>query len=41
MEYRELYQKQIKENKDLKSQISILETILRTYIPEINKKEEK
>ncbi len=40
MEYRDLYQKQIQENQDLKNQINILETILRNYIPVIEKKEE-
>ena len=40
MEYRELYQNQLQENQDLKSQINILETILRNYIPVIEKKKE-
>ena len=40
MEYRKLYQNQLKENHDLKTQIKILETILRNYIPVIEKKEE-
>ena len=40
MEYRELYQNQLQENQDLKTQIHILETILRNYIPVIEKKEE-
>ena len=40
MEYRKLYQNQLKENNDLKTQINILETILRNYIPVIEKKEE-
>ena len=40
MEYRDLYQKQIQENQELKNQINILETILRNYIPVIEKKEE-
>ena len=40
MEYRELYQKEIEKNQELKSQINILETILRNYIPVIEKKEE-
>ena len=39
MEYRELYQKQIQENQDLKNQINILETILRNYVPIIEKKD--
>ena len=40
MEYRELYQNQLRENQDLKSEINILETILRNFIPVIEKKEE-
>ena len=40
MEYRQLYQKKVQENQDLKNQINILETILRNYIPVIEKKEE-
>tara|TARA_Y100000590_G_C15442832_1_gene909548 strand:- start:13 stop:153 length:141 start_codon:yes stop_codon:yes gene_type:complete len=40
MEYRELYQKEIEKNQELKSQINILETILRNYIPVIEKKDE-
>ena len=40
MEYRELYQNQLQENQDLKTQINILEIILRNYIPVIEKKEE-
>ncbi len=40
MEYRELYQKEIEKNQELKSQINILETILRNYIPVIEKKNE-
>ena len=38
MEYRKLYQNQLKENYDLKTQINILETILRNYIPVVEKK---
>ena len=38
MEYRELYKDQLQENQDLKSQINILETILRSFIPVIEKK---
>ena len=41
MEYRELYKDQLQENQDLKSQINILETILRSFIPVIEKKKEK
>jgi len=40
MEYRKLYQDQLKENYDLKTQINILETILRNYIPVVEKKKE-
>ena len=40
MEYRELYKNQLQENQDLKTQINILETILRNFIPYIEKKEE-
>ena len=40
MEYQELYKKQLQENKDLKTQVNILETILRNFIPVIEKKEE-
>ena len=39
MEFRELYQNQLQEIQDLKSQINVLETILRNYIPVIEKKE--
>ena len=40
MEYRKLYQNQLKENYDLKTQINILETILHNYIPVVEKKKE-
>ena len=40
MEYQELYQKQLQENQDLKVQVNILETILRNFIPVIEKKDE-
>ena len=40
MEFRELYQKEIEKNQELQSQINILETILRNYIPVIEKKDE-
>ena len=40
MEYKDLYQNQVQEIQDLKNQINILETILRNYIPVIEKKEE-
>ena len=40
MEYRDLYQKEIERNQELQSQINILETILRNYIPVIEKKDE-
>ena len=39
MEYRELYQDKVRENQDLKTQINILETILRNFIPVVEKKE--
>ena len=38
MEYRELYQNKIQEIQDLKSQIHILETILRNFLPVVEKK---
>tara|TARA_B100000315_G_C14329040_1_gene474395 strand:- start:379 stop:504 length:126 start_codon:yes stop_codon:yes gene_type:complete len=40
MEYQELYQKQLQENQELKDQVNILETILRNFIPVIEKKED-
>ena len=40
MEYRDLYQKEIEKNQELQSKINILETILRNYIPVIEKKDE-
>ena len=40
MEYQELYKRQLKENYDLKTQVNILETILRNFIPIIEKKGE-
>ena len=40
MEYRELYQNKIQEIQDLKSQIHILETILRNFIPLVEKRRE-
>ncbi len=38
MEYRELYQNKVQEVQDLKSQIQILETILRNFLPVVEKK---
>ena len=38
MEYQELYQKQLQENQELKDQVNILETILRNFIPVIEKR---
>ncbi len=38
MDFRELFKKQLKENQDLKSQIDCLETILRSFIPFVEKK---
>ena len=40
MEYRELYQNKVQEIQELKSQIHILETILRNYLPVVEKKKE-
>ena len=40
MEFRELYKNQLQENQDLKSQIDCLETILRSFIPFIEKKDD-
>ena len=40
MEYRKLYQNKIQEIQDLKSQIHILETILRNFIPVVEKRRE-
>ena len=40
MELRELYQTKVQEVQDLKSQIHILETILRNFIPVVEKKKE-
>ena len=41
MEYRKLYITQLEQNKELKVQIGLLETILRNYIPIIEKKEDE
>jgi len=40
MEYSELYKSKVEEIQDLKSQIHILETILRNYLPVVEKKKE-
>ena len=40
MEFSELYKNQLQENQDLKSQIEILETILRSFIPFVEKKDD-
>ena len=40
MEYRKLYQNKLQENQDLKTQINILETILRNHLPVVEKKKE-
>ena len=40
MEYKKLYQNKIQEIQDLKSQIHILETILRNFIPVVEKRKE-
>jgi hypothetical protein len=41
MDYRELFKNQLQENQDLKIQVNILETILRNFIPVIEKKEDE
>ena len=38
MELRELYQNKVQEVQDLKSQIHILETILRNFLPVVEEK---
>ena len=38
MELRELYQNKVQEVQDLKSQLQILETILRNYLPVVEEK---
>ena len=38
MELRELYQNKVQEVQDLKAQIHILETILRNFLPVVDKK---
>jgi hypothetical protein len=40
MEYRDLYKSKVEEVQDLKTQIHILETILRNYLPVVEKKKE-
>ena len=40
MDFRELFKKQLQENQDLKSQINCLETILRNFIPFVEKKDD-
>lgn len=40
MEYQDLYQEQLRKNQDLKSQLAILETILRNFLPVVETKEE-
>ena len=40
MEFSELYKNKLQENQDLKSQIDCLETILRSFIPFVEKKED-
>ena len=41
MDFRELFKKQLQENQDLKSQIDCLETILRSFIPFVEKKDDR
>jgi len=38
MEYRDLYKSKVEEVQDLKTQIHILETILRNFLPVVEKK---
>ena len=38
MEYRELYKAQLQENQDLQSQLNIMETILRSFLPVVEEK---
>ena len=40
MDFRELFKKQLQENQDLKSQIDCLETILRSFIPFVERKDD-
>jgi len=40
MEYQDLYQEELRKNQDLKSQLTILETILRNFLPVVESKEE-
>ena len=40
MEFSELYKNKLQENQDLKSQINCLETILRNFIPFVEKKDD-
>ena len=40
MDFRELFKKQLQENQDLKSQIDCLETILRSFIPFVEKRDD-
>ena len=40
MEFSELYKNKLQENQDLKSQIECLETILRSFIPFVEKKDD-
>ena len=40
MEFSELYKNKLQENQDLKSQINCLETILRNFLPFVEKKDD-
>ena len=40
MEYRELYKAKLQENQDLQSQLNIMETILRSFLPVVEEKKE-
>ena len=40
MNYQNLYEEQLQRNQELKNQLEIIETILRNYIPVIERQEE-
>lgn len=40
MNYQNLYEQQLQRNQELKNQLEIIETILRNYIPVIERQEE-
>ena len=39
MDWQDLYQKQLNENQDLKKQLDIVESILRNFLPVVEKKD--